>query len=195
MYRKYSDEDLIEAYSTMMDYSGKANSEILIEIEKRGGLENFLREIEIQKLNQTEIGRIIKEVRLLDSKGLGKNAIKEALESNILTKSELDDLIERKLVEHQAIIADRTITYKTIFGSVLGMILGSILGCVFLISAISFFGELVFFPLVGVYIICYFTIKFFTKQSRNNAVVFIASFLSTVISALLAIGMTSLLSK
>jgi hypothetical protein len=195
MYKKYSDEDLKEAYSTMMDYSGKANSEILTEIESRGGLGKFLKQIEIQRINQTEIGRITKEVRLLNSNGLDKNAIKDSVQSDILSKDELEHLIERKLVEHKAIIADRTITSKTIFGSVFGIILGSILGCIFLILAISFFGKLVFFPLVGVYIICYFTIKFFTKQSRNNAVVFIASFLSTVISTLLAIGITSILSK
>ncbi|MBW4362463.1 hypothetical protein [Flavobacterium taihuense] len=195
MYKKFSDEDLKEAYSTMMDYSGKANSELLTEIESRGGLEKFLRQIEIQKINQTEIGRITKEIRLLNSNGLDKNAIKDSLQSDILSKDELDYLIEQKLVEHQAIIADRTITSKTIFRSILGMILGSILGSIFLILAISFIGRLVFFPLVGVYIICYFTIKFLTKQSRNNAVVFIASFLSTVISAFLAIGITSILSK
>ncbi|TRX31879.1 hypothetical protein FNW52_17970 [Flavobacterium sp. ZT3R18] len=195
MYKKYSDEDLKEAYSTMMDYSGKADAGILTEIESRGGLEKFLRQIEIQRINQTEIGRIAKEIRLLNSNGLNKDAIKNSVQSDILSKDELEYLIERKLVEYQAIIADRTITSKTIFGSIFGIILGSVLGCIFLILAISFFGRLVFFPLVGVYIICYFTIKFFTKQSRNNAVVFIASFLSTVISMLLAIGITSILSK
>ena len=41
MYKKYSDEELIEVYSSMIDYSGKVSKEMLSEIESRGGLEIF----------------------------------------------------------------------------------------------------------------------------------------------------------
>jgi hypothetical protein len=69
MYRKYSDEDLVEAYSTMMDYSGKPNVEMLQAIELRGGMEKFLYDIEFKKKHQSEIGRIRKQVQELCEKG------------------------------------------------------------------------------------------------------------------------------
>ena len=34
MYNKYSDDELIEAYTTMMDYSGKISNDMVNAIEK-----------------------------------------------------------------------------------------------------------------------------------------------------------------
>ena len=187
MYTKYSDEDLIEAYTTMMDYSGKASKDMLHEIDQRGGMQKFLNQIASKRLYQTEIGRISKEVRLFSQKGIDKVGIMNEIQSELLSEEERVDLIAKKLFEYQAIAADRAINPRTISGSLLGLTIGSVLGAGFYLLSLSIFEQFTFRPLIGSYIICYLTIRFFTKQSRNNAFVFIASFLATVISALLAL--------
>jgi hypothetical protein len=193
IYRKYSDEDLIEAYSTMMDYSGKPTKEMLTAIETRGGLEKFLNELEFKRIHQSEIGRIRKHVHELCKKGLTLDSIKSSITSETLSENEVDSIIQKRFDEYQFHVSDTKITAKTIYGSLFGFILGTLLGSLFLTLVYSFFATLIFFPIILTYIICYFTIKFFTKQSRSNAVVFVASFLATIASALLASGITYVL--
>lgn len=192
-YKKYSDGELIDSYSTMIDYSGKANDEILAEIENRGGLENFLKQIELKKTNQKEIGRIKKEVYEASKDYSDLEFIKQFITSDILSKEDLDYLVERTFMEHQAILKDKTVTSNTIIGSIVGTLIGSIAGSLFLIFFVVAFGRIIYFSLIGVYIICYQIIKLITKQSRNNGVVFIATLISTILSLLLVICLEKLL--
>lgn len=193
MYRKYSDEDLIEAYSTMMDYSGKPNAEMLKAIELKGGLEKFLNDIEFKKKHQSEIGRIRKEVHELCKKVSTLETLKDLITSNTLSETEVDDVVQKRFVEYQFHVSNTKITAKTIYGSLIGFMIGTFCGSLFLILAYWFFATFILFPIVLTYIICYFIIKFFTKQSRSNAVVFIASFLATIASMILASGITYML--
>ena len=193
MYGKYSDEDLVEAYSTMVDYSGKPNAEMLKAIDDRGGLEKFLNDIEFKKKHQSEIGRIRKQVEEFCKNGATLETLKDAIKSDTLSENEVDNVVQKKCAEYQFHVSNTKITAKTIYGSLIGFVIGTILGSLFLILAYWFFTTLILFPIVLTYIICYFTIKFFTKQSRSNAVVFVASFLATIASMLLASGITYLI--
>ncbi|WP_300565133.1 hypothetical protein [Flavobacterium sp.] len=188
-YSKYSDDELIDSYSTMLDYSGKANPEIIDEIEERGGLESFLKQKELKEKNRKEVGRISKEVHdaCKNYVGVDLDFVKQSITSNVLSREDLDYLIERKFIEHTATITDKEINSNTIIGSIVGILIGSVLGSIFLIICIAVFNSIVYFPLIGVYIISYQTIKFITKKSRNNAVVFIASFIATILAMLIAI--------
>jgi uncharacterized phage infection (PIP) family protein YhgE len=188
-YSKYSDDELIDSYSTMLDYSGKANAEILAEIQSRGGLDSFLKQKELKEKNKKEVGRISKEVHDACKNYVGADLdfVKHSITSDILSNEDLSYLIERKFVEHKATLADKEIDSNTIVGSVTGILVGSALGSIFLIICIVIFNSIVYFPLVGVYIIAYQTIKFITKKSRNNIVVFVASFISTILALLIAI--------
>jgi len=69
MYSKFTNDELIEAYSTMIDYSGKADDTILREIEQRGGLDKFLQEIEQKNLNKSESNRVLNELIQLTKEG------------------------------------------------------------------------------------------------------------------------------
>ena len=193
-YSKYSDDELIDSYSTMLDYSGKANAEILAEIQSRGGLDSFLKQKELKEKNKKEVGRISKEVHdaCKNYVGVDLDFVKHSITSDILSNEDLSYLIERKFVEHKATLADKEINSNTIVGSLTGILVGSVLGSIFLIICIVIFNSIVYFPIVGVYIIAYQTIKFITKKSRNNIVVFVASFISTILALLIAIFVAKL---
>jgi hypothetical protein len=112
--------------------------------------------------------------------GADVDFIRKSITSDVLSQEELDYLIERKCLEHQATIADRVVNSNTITGSIVGVFIGSLLGSILLITCSVILERIAYFALVGVFIISYQSIKFITKQSRNNAVVFVASFVATV---------------
>ena len=185
-YSKFSYDDLIESYTNMIAYSGKVEPEIVQEIENRGGMEKFLRAIDNNKKHRVEVDRIVKQVFELSSEYKDLEFIRQFIKSDTLRKDDLDDLIERKFDEYQIMSADKKINSKTIFGSLLGVLFGSLLGSLFLFLSTFIFGGIVFYLLFFVIFICYSSIKIITKQSKNNAVVFVATVIATLISFLLS---------
>ena len=184
-YKNYSDEDLVEAYSTMIDYSGKASNEILIEIDNRGGLNAFLENIEFNKSNKQEINRISQEIYTLNNDFHDLEFIKSFIKSDTLTPEELDDLITLKFHQHEAFLQNRKIDQKTVFGSLVGMIIGIIISLAFYIFVIYLLDRFIYYPIIGVYFICYQTIKLITKKTRDNTFVFLTSLAGTVLTLLL----------
>ena len=191
-YDAYSDADLIEAYSSMMDYSGKPNEDMLIEIEKRGGMASFLKLIESKKTIQNEITRVTGEVYHLSSNTNDIDFIKNMISSDILSKKELDELIDKKFESHQAMLKDRSVNSKTIFGSMVGAIIGSLLGAAFWYLAFFCLREIYLLITVPIYIVNYIIIKLITKQSRNNLLVFVVTLLATICSVILGFYFISL---
>lgn len=183
-YKNYSNEELIEAYSTMLDYSGKASNEILLEIDKRGGIDDFLTKIEFNKSNKEEINRISQEIYNLCKDFNDLDFIKGLIKSEILETNELDNLVTLKFNQYQAFLKNRKIDQKTIFGSLVGMIIGIIISLIFYSLVTFLIGKFVFYPIIGVYFICYQTIKLITKQTRDNTFVFLASFIGTLLTML-----------
>jgi tetrahydromethanopterin S-methyltransferase subunit F len=181
-YLNYSDELLMEVYTDMMDFSGKASDEMLEAINARGGLENWLKQIEQNSIKPNEIKRITKEVYALSGKATNVEFLKTLIRSDILSKQELHELIEDKFARSQAITKDRSITSKTIIGSIAGIVVGSLICGSLLSFVIIYLIQLYFILIIPVYIICYFIIKLITRQSRRNPVVFIAAFIATVLS-------------
>ena len=194
-YRKFSDNDLTEAYSSMINYSGKANADLLNEIDYRGGMDKFLKQIEKAKVAETEIKRVTEEVYSLSSPDTNIEFIRQTIGSDILSQDQLDFLIERKFDAHQAMLADTSIGTSTIIGSLVGGAIGSLISGILFGLSIIYFDRIFFFLLVIVYIICYSIIKLVTKQSRNNLAVFIASFLATVGAAVIGLLIARLLKE
>ncbi|MCM0666104.1 hypothetical protein [Flavobacterium tyrosinilyticum] len=181
-YKNYSDKDLEEAYNTMVDYSGKASKEILLEINNRGGIDVFLSTLESNKINKKEIQRITKEVYDLSNDYSDLDFIKQFVKSDILDSIELNNLIDSKFNEHQEILKDREINQKTIYGSLAGMSLGIIISLLFYILIINLLGKFIYYPIIAVYFICYRSIKFITKQTRDNTFVFLTSLAGTILT-------------
>lgn len=182
MYNKFSDDDLVEAYSTMIDYSGKPTSEILEEIENRGGLEKFLELIKQKEVNKKESDRVLNLIIDLNREGLGLDEIKNNITSEIWTKQHLNAFIESRYIRHQLYLHDKSIDREVIFGSFLGTFIASITGSALWAFSIIFL-KFVFYPiLVCIYFVSYFIIRGLARKSHNNGIVFIASLTATIIS-------------
>lgn len=175
----------MEVYTTMTDYGGKVSDEITEAVNERGGLDILLKRIAQNSVVPNEIRRITKEIYALNSKAMDVEFVKTLLTSNILTRPELDKLIEQKFAKAQAISNNRTINSKTIIGSIAGIVAGSVVVGVLWAASIIYFGQMIFPFIIPVYIFCYLIIKFFTKQSRSNVVVFVAAFLATILALLI----------
>lgn len=183
-YKNYSNKDLEEAYLTMMDYSGKASDELLLEIDTRGGIDTFLSSLEFNKINNKEIQRIKLEVYAMSNDYSDLAFIKQFIKSDKLDSNELNQLIDSAFKEHQAILKDRTINQNTIYGSLAGMLLGIIISLIFYILIINLLGRFIYYPIIAVYFICYRIIKLITKQTRDNTFVFLCSLAGTIITLL-----------
>ncbi len=79
MYKKFSDEKLIEAYSAMIDYSGTISDDLSNEIESRGGLKAFIEKIERKNILSQEINRVSQEVYSLTGSETNGELIKQLL--------------------------------------------------------------------------------------------------------------------
>ena len=180
MYKKYTDEELIEVYTSMIEYSGKANTEVLHEIELRGGLDNFKRRIEQKAIIEQEKSRISKEIFSLTSTATDAEFIKSLVTSDILSKEQVDELVENKFASFQAFNKNRQINSKTIIGSIIGIVVGTILGGWLLYVISKKLDGIYYFLIVPIYIINYLIILLITKRTRTNLVVLIASILATI---------------
>jgi hypothetical protein len=182
MYSNFSEDELIDAYTTMMDYSGKAEDSILNEIEKRGGLDKFKQTIAAKEENKKESDRVLNEIIKWNKEGLSLEEIKKTIQSELWTKSHLNAFIENRYLGHQLYLQDRNVDWEVIYKSLLGLLIasftGSILWC-FSIIAMKY----IFFPfLVVIYLISYFITRGLTGKTYNNAVVFLAALLATIAS-------------
>ncbi len=183
MYTNFTNEELIEAYSTMIDYSGKANETILTEIENRCGLEKFLQEIEQKKINKVESDRILNELIKLNKEGFSLEEIKTNISSEIWTKQHLNAFIENRYIKHQLFLNDKTIDKELISKSLIGMILASIAGTGILLLSALVFKFAHFGLLLPVYFVSYLIIRGYTGKTHNNGIVFLAGLIATIISA------------
>ncbi|OCA70523.1 hypothetical protein BBI01_11230 [Chryseobacterium artocarpi] len=74
---------------------------------------------------------------------------------------------------------------KTIYRSLLGIVIASINGLLFLYTILSFTSEFSFFLLIPVYILNYLVIRWITKKTKDNIIVFLAVLISVIISTVL----------
>src|SRR5829696_9061769 len=101
-YRKYSDEDVWESYNSMLDYSGKVDDDLLVEIESRGGLEKLKKNIGERNLVPDEIKRINNLVFNIYKSEPDHNKIRNSITSNLLSPEELSQAIDAALKNTQS---------------------------------------------------------------------------------------------
>lgn len=184
MYNKFTDDELIEAYTTMMDYSGKADESILKEIDHRGGLEKFLKEIEQKNINKAESDRVLNELIKLNKEGFSLDEIKSNISSELWTKQHLNAFIENRYIKHQLFLNDKSIDKELILKSILGIAIASFAGTGLILLIVIVFKFAHFGLLVPVYFLSYMVIKGFTGKTHNNGIVFIACLIATIISGI-----------
>lgn len=127
-YKKYADKDLLESYSTAMDYSGKADKDLVAEIDSRGGIDQIKKNVAEQNVVPDEIKRIYKLVFSLHKKAPNHNAIKSSITSDILSAEQLDKAIDMAIDDAEKHTKDTSINSRTIIGSLVGVIVSSLIG-------------------------------------------------------------------
>lgn len=186
-YKKFSDEEILESYTTALDYSGKADKDLVSEIESRGGIDQLKKSVSERKVVPNEIKRINMLVFSLYKSEHNLEKIRQLITSNILSAQQLDEIINIaiKNIEHHT--KDTSINSRTIIGSLIGVVVSSLLGAGLWCYSIIRTGEMHYILTSVILIISYLIIRFLTRQSKNNALVFIATFVSAFIAILLGL--------
>ncbi len=181
-YKKYSDKDLLESYSTALDYSGKADKDLVAEIDSRGGVDLIKKNVAEQNIVPNEIKRIYKLVFSLHKKGSNAETIKSSITSDILSTEQLDKAIDTAIDDAEKHTKDTSINSRTIIGCVIGVIISSLIGAGLWCYSIIQTGKMYYILTSGILIISYIIIRLLTSQSKNNVLVFIATFASAFIA-------------
>lgn len=184
-YSQYSDVELMEVYSNKNRYTNDAKQALDIVIEKKGGIQSLTVQYDKTVAKELEKSRIKNDATELYLNGLTKNDINYALTSEVLTSDEIQQIIETTSTEIEATKRDLEIKPSTIIGSILGGIIGGTIGGILWGLQIIYSGRIFYIFAIGLGIISYGFIKFFTKQSRNNIAVSIITILSVIYALIL----------
>jgi len=189
-YSKFTEQDLIESYKNQIDYQGKVTPELLEEISSRGSLKDFQDKIDRQKNILTERNRIIREIHQHYLNKSSKEKCFSSLYSEIISEKEIKHLVYIKYEQIQLNNENLKIDSNTIVRSIAGVFIASSISTVIiglLLYVMNFLMVFHVFLLVPAYLINYLVLKMFTNKTRENLVVFIATFLATLINFLYAV--------
>lgn len=184
-YSQYSDTELMKVYLNKNKYTDDAKQALDIVIEKKGGIQSFTERYDKIVEKEMEKSMIKNDAAKLYLNGMTKNDINHALTSEILVSDEIQQIIEATSTEIEATKRDLEIKPSTIIGSILGGIIGGTIGGILWGIQIMYSGHIFYIFTIGLGIISYGFIKFFTKQSRNNIAVFSITILSVIYALIL----------
>jgi hypothetical protein len=188
----YSDDSLIAINNDIESYGEDARTAVNIIIEKRGGLKKLLEQKENQNIIDTEISKIENETKLFARKKIDKDFIKTMLTSSIITKEDVDNIIDHQFSIIEDEIKNETVTGKTIVSSILGIVISSMVGGVLWGLQMMYTKRIFYIFLFGLAFLCYGIIKFITKKTSKNNAVFVGTIISIVCSVLLGYIMVSI---
>ncbi len=185
-YQQYSDEELMEVYNQINNYSPEAKEAFDYVINKKGGLQRLLYSAEKQKERDLEIQRIAKETIQLTESGVDGDFIRKTTNSALLSTDEINTIIETKQLQSAVEIENKKITARTVAGSIIGgglssLIFGTLFGVIMIYSNYIFY---IF--VIGLALCCYYSIRLATKQSLKNMLVLFATALSLLLAFLIA---------
>jgi hypothetical protein len=184
-YKNFNEEDLIAAYLFMKEHTGEINEEMTEAINQKFNYNDFISKADNKTLLVKEKGRISYEIYQLVVQGSDLDSVFENISSTVLNNQELENFIILKFNEFSSVKVNRNIDRDTIFKSILGVFISSVIGLLFFWTIILITGVFSFFLLVPLYIINYFVIRQITGKTRDNLIVFLAVFISVIISTLL----------
>jgi hypothetical protein len=179
-YEAYTDEELYHAYSNIGDYSEQAQEALNIAIQNRGGIEKLTERLKNIFQIKNEKERIRRETSKLYTTHTSLEFLQNLITSDLLPREATQQIIETTYFEVKSAEEDQKIKPRTVFGSLIGGILGSIVGGVLwglqMIQMHRIFLFLIVLPLL----ISYGLIRLFTRQSKSNTMVLVATILSAV---------------
>jgi hypothetical protein len=181
-YENYSDEELYVIYKNVANYSAEAGEALHIIIDKKGGMEALVKRLEAKAVIENEKQRIANEATKLGLGGVDASFIKNTTSSAILSKEEVNEIIETNAEKAELLVEDKKVNSETIFKSVVGCGLASIAGGAFASIQFLYFGATSALLIIGTALICYSIVKLVTKKSYNNTAVLLSSFAAFIIA-------------
>lgn len=179
-YEKCSNEELYRMHLNLADYSEEAQGALKHVIEERGGLNKLIETHQQQLQIENEKERIRQETAKLYVNDSNVDFLKNIITSNLLTTEETQQIIEAKFSELRLIHEDTQIKPRTVFGSLIGGVLGSIAGGILWGLQMIQMHRMFLILIAALVLISYGLIRLFTKQSRSNTMVLVATVLSVV---------------
>jgi hypothetical protein len=125
-----------------------------------------------------EADKIKKEVYELSKSGCDKSFAKGMITSDHLSPEAVNEIIDSVFNALEQKKEDVKIKPRTIYGSLLGGALASIISGILWGALFIYSGRVLILMLIAPALICYWIIKAFTRQSKNNIVILIATILS-----------------
>jgi len=184
-YENYTDEELYNVYKNMDGYSNEAQQALGVVLENKGGIESIITKLKEKQIVNNEITRIAKETTELGRGGIDSSFIKTTTSSAILSQEQVNAIIDSKYAEVELELEDKKIKPNTILGSILGCGVATLVGGTLWGLQMIYSNAIFYMLLIGLALLCYGIIKLFTKKSKNNNAVLIATFVAFILSILL----------
>jgi hypothetical protein len=181
-YSKYNFKELADIYTTTIANYGKIDGAFLEEINNRGGEIKFKEQLEDEKILRNERQRIINETAGLITAETDIDFVKKLISSELISKNEVDAIVESAASSTLKYQSNKAITTKTIVGCIIGGGVGYLVGLGLLFLQAIYLKNVYYLSLILMYIIAYFIISLITKQNASNIIVFISVFLATILS-------------
>lgn len=185
-FEKYTDDELFEIHSNWDNYSDEAREAFNIVISNKGGVENLLKRQAEKQMLLNETNKIKKAAIELSMSGSDHSFAKKMITSDLLPPEKVNEIIDTAFNIAEQEKEDIKIKPRTIYGSILGGGIASIVAGVLWGVLLIYSERILVMLLIAPALICYWIIRAFTKQSKNNIVVLIATIIA--IGAAILIG-------
>lgn len=189
-YIKFSDEDLYESYQTTLDYSGKVNKDLILEIERRGGLDDLKRNIEIKERFPLEVKRIYKTVSEMKFHGKTLEVIQSEITSDLIPVNKLTEIIAKQFNSIEAHEKDISINRETVIRTIVGILIASSINTLIWFYSVIYSGRMFFILIPGFVIISYSILTLLTRKSSRNIIVYLGTFFSVLIGLVIGTFMS-----
>ena len=188
-YECMSDIELLDIFEQVDDYSDEAKQALMLVLNKNGGLNNLKERLKKEHEINEEYERIQNETIELYNQGVKKDDIFKSIHSELISKTELEELLSNTLDAIKEEKADKKIKPRTIIGGLIGGAIGGTIGGILWGFQMIYSGYMFYIFGVGLLLLSYAFVRWFTKQSKRN----IAVIVITIISVVYALGLGQLI--
>jgi len=184
-YQKYSDEELLDVYSKIDEYSDEGKEALKIVLKSKGGIDNVKERIAKQLEIDREVERIRAEIKELLIQGRNTIQIKENFTANNISKTHLEEIIKEVSAELEFDKSDKQIKPRTIIGSIIGGFIGGTIGGIIWGVQMVHSNHIFLILGIGLAMISYAFVRLFTQQSKKNIIVLVMTVVSVIYALIL----------
>jgi hypothetical protein len=184
-FEKYNHDELFEIYSNWGNYSDEAREAFNIVISNKGGVENLIAQQAEKQMLLNEANKIQKAAVELSISGSDNSFAKQMIHSDLLPQEKVNEIIDSSFYSTEQEKEDIKIKPRTIYGSIVGGVIASMVSGLLWGVLLIYSEKILVFLLIVPALICYWIIKAFTKQSKNNILVLIATIIAICAAVLI----------